>query len=66
MRLFIFAFLLAFYMRQTEQLLYKINISNYGRYRLSAYIDAMDRNISKLLHAEENTNRKEMTQANVY
>ena len=38
MRLRIFAFLLAFYIRQTEQLLNKINISNYGCYMLSAYI----------------------------
>ena len=37
MGLCIFAFLLVLYIRQTEQLLYKINTSNYGRYRLSAY-----------------------------
>lgn len=38
MRLLILAFRLALYIRQTEQLLYKINISNYGCYRLPTYI----------------------------
>jgi len=39
LRLRIFAFLSALYIRQTEPLLHKVNISDYGCYRLSAYID---------------------------
>jgi hypothetical protein len=41
MRLSIFAFLVALCVRQREQLMYTINISNYECYRFSAYILAI-------------------------